>query len=89
MKPIRLSGHSSATAIPRCQLWNGKSYATKQVRPIFVEESIEIVVVTVYVYNFCLAMKITYDKEVDALYIRFTENHCHDQASARRHSCRL
>jgi hypothetical protein len=30
--------------------WNGKLYATKEVRPIFVEESDEIVVVTVYTY---------------------------------------
>jgi len=34
------------------QDWNGKSYATKQVRPIFVEEDDEIVAVTVYVYYF-------------------------------------
>jgi hypothetical protein len=33
-------------------VWNGKYYATKQVRPIFVEEANEIVVVTVYVYYF-------------------------------------
>ena len=32
--------------------WNGKFYATKQVRPIFVDEQDEIVVVTVYVYYF-------------------------------------
>jgi hypothetical protein len=32
--------------------WNGKAYATKQVRPIFVEEPNEILVVTVYVYYF-------------------------------------
>ena len=32
--------------------WNGKVYATKQVRPIFVEEPNEILVVTVYVYYF-------------------------------------
>jgi hypothetical protein len=32
--------------------WNGKSYATKQVRPVFVEEATEIVVVTVYTYYF-------------------------------------
>lgn len=32
--------------------WNGKFYKTKQVRPIFVEESDEIVVVTVYTYYF-------------------------------------
>ena len=34
------------------QEWNRKFYATKQVRPIFVEEANEIVVVTVYVYYF-------------------------------------
>jgi len=33
-------------------IWNGKHYATKQVRPVFVEEPNEIVVVTVYVYYF-------------------------------------
>jgi hypothetical protein len=32
--------------------WNGKHYETRQVRPIFVEEATEIVVVTVYVYYF-------------------------------------
>lgn len=32
--------------------WNKKIYATKQVRPIFVEEATEIVVVTVYTYYF-------------------------------------
>jgi len=32
--------------------WNNKHYATKQVRPIFVNEPGEIVVVTVYVYYF-------------------------------------
>lgn len=30
--------------------WNGKQYATKQVRPVFVDSAREIVVVTVYVY---------------------------------------
>lgn len=30
--------------------WNGKRYATKQVRPIFVDEPGEIVVVTVYAF---------------------------------------
>jgi len=33
-------------------IWNRRHYATKQVRPIFVEETNEIVVVTVYVYYF-------------------------------------
>ena len=32
--------------------WNGRIYATKQVRPVFVEESGEIVVATVYTYYF-------------------------------------
>ena len=30
--------------------WNGKMYATKRIRPRFVEEPDEILVVTVYVY---------------------------------------
>lgn len=30
--------------------WQGTPYAVKQVRPIFVEEADEIVVVTVYAY---------------------------------------
>jgi hypothetical protein len=34
------------------RLWNGRFYATKQVRPIFVDEPEEIVVVTVYSYYF-------------------------------------
>lgn len=32
--------------------WNGKTYSTKRVRPVFVEEPAEIVVVTVYTYYF-------------------------------------
>lgn len=32
--------------------WNKKYFKTKQVRPIFVEEENEILVVTVYVYYF-------------------------------------
>ena len=34
------------------RLWNGRIYTTRQIRPIFVEEADEIVVVTVYVYYF-------------------------------------
>ena len=30
--------------------WNGKMYSTKRVRPIFVEDATEIVVITVYTY---------------------------------------
>ena len=37
---------------PYQQNWNGKRYATKQVRPVFAEEADEIVVVTVYTYYF-------------------------------------
>jgi hypothetical protein len=32
--------------------WHGHRYATKQVRPVFVDEQTEIVVVTVYTYYF-------------------------------------
>jgi hypothetical protein len=32
--------------------WNGRPYATKQVRPVFVDEPNEIVVITVYTYYF-------------------------------------
>ena len=32
--------------------WNGRFYAKKMVRPIFVEEEDEIVVITVYVYYY-------------------------------------
>lgn len=34
------------------QIWNGKFYSTKQIRPVFVEEADESVVVTVYTYFF-------------------------------------
>ena len=37
---------------PFAQNWNGKLYATRQVRPVFVEETEEIVVITVYTYYF-------------------------------------
>ena len=37
---------------PSGKEWNGKLYATRQVRPVFVEEAAEIVVVTVYAYYF-------------------------------------
>ena len=37
---------------PFAKEWNGKIYATKQVRPIFVEEETEIVVITIYTYYF-------------------------------------
>ena len=33
-------------------IWNKKYYKTKHVRPIFVEEETEIVVITIYTYYF-------------------------------------
>ncbi|NUM42828.1 MAG: DUF4258 domain-containing protein [Leptospiraceae bacterium] len=30
--------------------WNGKYYKTKEVKPVFVDEETEIVVITVYTY---------------------------------------
>ncbi len=32
--------------------WNGRHYETKAIRPIFVDEPEEIVVITVYVYYY-------------------------------------
>ncbi len=34
------------------QDWNGRAYATKQVRPVFVEKAEEVVVITVYTYGY-------------------------------------
>jgi hypothetical protein len=33
-------------------IWNGRYYAVKRVRPIFVELELEIVVITVYTYYY-------------------------------------
>ena len=38
--------------IPFFENWNGHEYAFRQIRPIFVEEEFEIVVITVYVYYY-------------------------------------
>lgn len=46
-------GHMECTKnLPFGKEWNGVWYATKRVRPIFVEEAAGIVVVTVYTYYF-------------------------------------
>lgn len=37
---------------PFGQDWNGKVYATKRVRPVFVDEDSAIIVITVYTYYF-------------------------------------
>jgi hypothetical protein len=57
---IQLAKWESATGdrlecrhdFPFAHDWNGKLYQTKQVRPIFVDEAEEIVVITVYSYYF-------------------------------------
>jgi len=33
-------------------IWNGRRYAVKRVRPIFVELELEILVITVYTYYY-------------------------------------
>ena len=38
--------------IPFGEFWNGHEYAFRQIRPIFMEEQAEIVVITVYVYYY-------------------------------------
>lgn len=50
--PVELGRLECRKDFPFGNEWNKKVYATKQVRPIFVEEMTEIVVVTVYSYYF-------------------------------------
>ena len=50
--PARNDRLEAAKDFPCDGEWNGRYYATKRVRPIFVEEADEIVVVTVYTYFF-------------------------------------
>ena len=47
-EPIELDRLQCRKDFPFGEEWNGRFYQTKQVRPIFVEEADEIVVVTVY-----------------------------------------
>ncbi len=51
-EPAELRRWQCHQDFPFGQEWNGRVYATKQVRPVFVEEETEIVVVTVYTYFF-------------------------------------
>ena len=50
--PAELGRLDCRKNFPYGKEWNGKVYAIKQVRPIFVEEAEEILVVTVYTYYF-------------------------------------
>jgi hypothetical protein len=49
-EPAELGRMECRKTFPFKREWNKKLYATKEVRPIFVEETDEIVVVTVYTY---------------------------------------
>ena len=51
-EPAELGRMECRKTFPFNKEWNNKLYATKQVRPIFVEEADEIVVVTVYTYYY-------------------------------------
>ena len=51
-QPTRKDRLEAAKDFPFDGEWNGRHYATKRVRAIFVEEEVEIVVVTVYTYFF-------------------------------------
>ena len=50
--PAELGRLECRLDFPYGKEWHGKVYARKQVRPIFVEEENEIIVVTVYTYYF-------------------------------------
>lgn len=51
-QPAELGRLECRKDFPFGREWNGRFYATKQVRPIFADEPGEIVVVTVYSYYF-------------------------------------
>jgi hypothetical protein len=51
-RPAELGRLECRKDFPYGKEWNGKVYATKQVRPVFAEEGGQIVVITVYTYYF-------------------------------------
>jgi hypothetical protein len=51
-RPADLGRIECRKDFPYAKEWNGKIYATKQVRPVFVEEGGQIVVIKVYTYHF-------------------------------------
>ena len=51
-QPSELGRLECSKNFPYNAEWNGRFYATKRVRPIFVEETTEIVIITVYTYYF-------------------------------------
>ena len=50
--PAELGKLECRLEVPFNDIWNGTRYITEQVRPIFVDEPDEIVVVTVYTYYY-------------------------------------
>jgi hypothetical protein len=50
--PTGVGRWEAAKEFPFNNVWNGRTYATKRVRVIFVETASEIVVITVYTYFF-------------------------------------
>jgi len=50
--PAELGRLECSKDFPFGKEWNKKVYTTKRVRPIFVEEPTEIIVVTIYTYYF-------------------------------------
>jgi hypothetical protein len=51
-EPAELGRLECRMEFPFGKEWNGRPFDTKQVRPVFVEEATEIVVVTVYVFYY-------------------------------------
>lgn len=51
-QPAGLDRHECKKDFAYDREWNNVHYKTKQVRPIFIEEEKEIVVITVYTYFF-------------------------------------
>ena len=51
-EPAELGRLQCRLNLPYGEQWHGKVYQTKQVRPRFVEEPDQILVVTVYTYYF-------------------------------------
>ena len=51
-KPAELEKLECSMECAFNEIWNGKFYKTKQIRPVFVEEDSEIVIITVYTYYY-------------------------------------
>ncbi|OHB64378.1 MAG: hypothetical protein A2Y76_02035 [Planctomycetes bacterium RBG_13_60_9] len=49
---VELGRLEARKELPFNAQWNGRTYAVRQVRPVFVDEPNEIVVITVYTYYY-------------------------------------